>query len=331
MNELESLKVVSKELGVNPDLVQGAGGNTSIKIDNTLWVKASGKCLAKAVDEDIFVKVNLEKLKEDFTNNSLQKITEYVLGENTLRPSIETTFHAMLNKRVVLHVHSINILTIAVKKNGKEEAKNLLGSLNFAWVPYVKPGETLTSEILKNISEETDIIILENHGLIVLGETVDEAYNRLKLVEQKCFQQKRASNQINENTELENFRNPKYKITNSLAFDPLSYELCSLGNFYPDQSVFLGPEILMVANFNEANIKIDEYKEKWQDSPKVIVVKDKCVLVGDDLSEGGEQVLYCHANLMLGLKSASNVNTLSEEQVMELLDWDAEKYRQNLK
>lgn len=38
----QDLKELSVFLGSNLDWVQGAGGNTSVKDDGTLWVKASG-------------------------------------------------------------------------------------------------------------------------------------------------------------------------------------------------------------------------------------------------------------------------------------------------
>ena len=38
----------SKEIGMDPSMVQAAGGNTSLKQGNTMWVKASGKWLLDA-------------------------------------------------------------------------------------------------------------------------------------------------------------------------------------------------------------------------------------------------------------------------------------------
>ena len=46
--ELKKLSNVSEYLGKNLDLIQGAGGNTSVKINDVLWVKASGYWLSDA-------------------------------------------------------------------------------------------------------------------------------------------------------------------------------------------------------------------------------------------------------------------------------------------
>jgi rhamnose utilization protein RhaD (predicted bifunctional aldolase and dehydrogenase) len=49
---LQELVRLSARLGADPRLIQGAGGNTSIKTGNTLWVKASGKWLAAQARAD---------------------------------------------------------------------------------------------------------------------------------------------------------------------------------------------------------------------------------------------------------------------------------------
>ena len=43
MDDLAALARVSAELGRNRLLIQAAGGNTSVKADGVLWVKASGR------------------------------------------------------------------------------------------------------------------------------------------------------------------------------------------------------------------------------------------------------------------------------------------------
>ena len=45
---------VSARIGQDIDLVQGAGGNSSAKEGEVLWVKASGTWLAAARDQPIF-------------------------------------------------------------------------------------------------------------------------------------------------------------------------------------------------------------------------------------------------------------------------------------
>ena len=64
------LKLVdhSQKIGNDLTLVQGAGGNTSFKNEEFLWVKASGTKLSHAKNKDIFVKLEqpAEAQMEDF-------------------------------------------------------------------------------------------------------------------------------------------------------------------------------------------------------------------------------------------------------------------------
>ena len=53
----ESFLSASAELGSNFNLIQGAGGNTSYKDGNSLFIKASGYKLKDSLNKDIFVEV----------------------------------------------------------------------------------------------------------------------------------------------------------------------------------------------------------------------------------------------------------------------------------
>ena len=53
---------ISKKLGDSFDFVQGAGGNTSVKLPSTMLVKASGKELKHSGSKNIFVEVDSSKL-----------------------------------------------------------------------------------------------------------------------------------------------------------------------------------------------------------------------------------------------------------------------------
>jgi rhamnose utilization protein RhaD (predicted bifunctional aldolase and dehydrogenase) len=66
-------------LGSDPRLVQAGSGNTSVKIDGVLWIKASGKWLAHATREEIFVPVDLVEIKP-----CIQRKTDFVAQYTSL-------------------------------------------------------------------------------------------------------------------------------------------------------------------------------------------------------------------------------------------------------
>jgi rhamnose utilization protein RhaD (predicted bifunctional aldolase and dehydrogenase) len=106
--ELVSLRDLSARVGSDPLLVQASNGNTSIKLDGTLWIKASGKWLARATEEDMFVALELAEVKESIRNDT--EIASRNSRKGSKSPSIETPMHAVLRHRVVIHVHSINAI-----------------------------------------------------------------------------------------------------------------------------------------------------------------------------------------------------------------------------
>lgn len=57
--ELSAVRTLSRRIGTDLSLVQGSGGNTSIKDGNVLWVKASGTWLSEAEEKNILVPINL--------------------------------------------------------------------------------------------------------------------------------------------------------------------------------------------------------------------------------------------------------------------------------
>ena len=120
MPDLTPLRQLSSRIGHNLNLVQAGGGNTSIKHDGCLWVKASGKWLIHAMEEEIFLPVPLADILNCLTENR-EHVQEYVTSSGaTLRPSVETSMHAVLPHRVVVHVHSVNTIAWAVRTGARE-------------------------------------------------------------------------------------------------------------------------------------------------------------------------------------------------------------------
>lgn len=58
-SEYDALRALSARVGADPLLVQAAGGNTSIKGDGVMWIKASGTWLRDATAREIMVPVRI--------------------------------------------------------------------------------------------------------------------------------------------------------------------------------------------------------------------------------------------------------------------------------
>jgi rhamnose utilization protein RhaD (predicted bifunctional aldolase and dehydrogenase) len=67
-DDFRALRELSAALGADPLRTQGAGGNTSIKQDGVMWIKASGTWLADALAQDIMTPVRLDPLRKAIAN-----------------------------------------------------------------------------------------------------------------------------------------------------------------------------------------------------------------------------------------------------------------------
>ncbi len=59
----DAFLAVSARIGGDIGLIQGAGGNTSLKDDGVLWIKASGRWLVEVEARPIMVPVDLAALR----------------------------------------------------------------------------------------------------------------------------------------------------------------------------------------------------------------------------------------------------------------------------
>src|SRR5437879_492308 len=92
---LTALCQLSARIGNNLDQVQAGGGKTSLKDNGNLWVKASGKWLARAMQEEMFLPVPQAAILDCIERNR-ELVQEYETPSGVgLRPSVETAMHAV--------------------------------------------------------------------------------------------------------------------------------------------------------------------------------------------------------------------------------------------
>jgi rhamnose utilization protein RhaD (predicted bifunctional aldolase and dehydrogenase) len=57
--ELQLLRQLAARVGSDPLLTQASTGNCSMKLDDVLWIKASGKWMADALCDDVLIPLDL--------------------------------------------------------------------------------------------------------------------------------------------------------------------------------------------------------------------------------------------------------------------------------
>lgn len=309
-----AFRALSARLGQDPLQVQGPGGNTSIKDGGVMWIKASGTELANAETQDIFVAVDRNAAVDEAHGAGDGSCKATVLDpEQTLRPSIETTFHAVLDWPVVVHTHSVATIVHAISPEGRTAAADLLAGLPAVSVPYRKPGLPLTQEILRHLKSDSQVIVLENHGLICCGRSVQETSDIIEEVESRLRLPARDLAGEVASKAPEGF-DWATGVT-GLATDPRCFKLASAGSYYPDHVVFLGPTLPV----GDAD----------PDRPARLI-EGTGVLVRSDATSSQRAMLQCLADVLARLLDDWRAEPIGAAAEAELLNWDAEKYRQAL-
>ena len=154
-----------------------SGGNISIMEENgDMWITPSG------IDKGNLKPSDIMCVKADGT----------IIGPH--KPSSEYPFHRALyrirpNLHSVIHAHPPGLVTFSIvhqipDTNILPQAKSVCGPIGFA--PYDVPGsealgEKIAAEFEKNPNYKA--VIMENHGVVLMGKDIADAYQRFETLE----------------------------------------------------------------------------------------------------------------------------------------------------
>jgi rhamnose utilization protein RhaD (predicted bifunctional aldolase and dehydrogenase) len=186
LNDLELRVYTSRLLGNDDSLVLHGGGNTSVKINDILYVKGSGWDLGD-IEKEGFAPVKTIKLinlleNERLSDSDMVKYQREALVDKTApNPSIEAILHALIPYKFVDHTHADAIVTISNSNKGEELIADIYQ--DYLIIPYIMPG-FLLSKMVYNITDGIDWdsikgIILHNHGIFTFANSAKESYNNM--------------------------------------------------------------------------------------------------------------------------------------------------------
>ncbi|MBV9228023.1 MAG: bifunctional aldolase/short-chain dehydrogenase [Chloroflexi bacterium] len=189
---LDELVYRSHLLGADRAVANWGGGNTSTKTTahdfrgrpiEVMWVKGSGSDLA-TMQARHFTGLKLEDVRplierpEMSDEDMVVYLGHCMIDAKHPRPSIETLLHAFLPFKHVDHTHPDAIISLCCTENGRQIAEEIYGN-RFVWVPYVRPGFTLSKMIAEGVKNNphAELVLMEKHGLVTWGETSEECYH----------------------------------------------------------------------------------------------------------------------------------------------------------
>jgi rhamnose utilization protein RhaD (predicted bifunctional aldolase and dehydrogenase) len=324
--EITPLRELSARIGSDPLLTQGSTGNSSMKLDGVLWIKASGKWMADATHEDILIPLDLAQVRECVK----QKIDP---AERYASASIETAMHAVLPHHVVLHVHCVNTIAWAVRQDARVQLEHQLDGLPWQWISYVPSGLPLAREIEKvlSVSADTDLLVLGNHGLVIGGDDCSAVEDLLSEVERRlaiCPRQAHPADYaaLAEIADGSAWDLPDDDKVHALGTDAISREILSGGLLYPCQAIFSNsnPPALFRSIGPDPR---DEWESRYGTRPFLII--EGCgVIVGKTMTPTERKVISGLAQVVQRISSSAALRYLTEVEVANSSSIIVSRYRE---
>jgi rhamnulose-1-phosphate aldolase/alcohol dehydrogenase len=190
---LGQVLLASHLLGADRAVANFGGGNTSAKGRATdhvgrevdvMWVKGSGSDLATMTAQD-FTPLRLQEMLPLFERSEMSDedmvahLARCQTDPAAPRSSIETLLHAFVPAPHVHHTHPDGINVMAGAADGERLIAECFGD-EAAWIPYIRPGFTLARQVGQAVRENPalKLVVLAKHGLVVWGDTAEQAYRR---------------------------------------------------------------------------------------------------------------------------------------------------------
>lgn len=317
--EFEEFIQLCGDIGAHSDLVQGGGGNISVKIEDEMLIKPSGSTffdlyLGKISPSNLDWKL----IKEDlFKGKKLESWDKYTFDWGTPRASLEFGFHS-LTKKYTVHIHPM--AAIAAMETCPEKIKKLWPDAPI--IDYVKPGEDLAAKLAPYCDIETkvlpELVFLKNHGVIISGDDSSEVRAAALHISKHCeemigltsYKVQYEIDEIVDKVFYESEKRPYIKWHD--GFIPFS-------NSCPDFIVYMGP-----APFRYKYDSVIHYQEYYGTLPTIIYGEYGTYIAGKDFQKCCEIEEIIRANNYVNL---FNTKSLTQDEIGELLNWDAEKYR----
>jgi len=373
MEGLENLIKISQFYGKNPEMVIAGGGNTSYKNDENIWVKASGHALA-TITEDGFAKLDRKKLglisEKTYSADPFERERQIKddLMEATItkdrRPSVETSMHDAIEYAYVVHLHPTKVNGLMCGNEVEKYLGELFGN-QMVYIPYIDPGYVLFKEVETQLSKfkaekgkAAQIIFLQNHGIFVAADSIDEIetiYNEVfaklngALKEELSEETLPIRDDIAEfvpairmmvsEEEIKTLKLRNNAVIAQFAKDAQAFEKVARP-FTPDLIVYCKSKYVFIENTENVEELLKEAKEKIAAfistngfAPKVILLKGIGLLAVGDHAAQCDTILDVFEDAMkisAYSESFGGQHFMTPEQIAFIDTWEVENYRRKI-
>ena len=242
--------------------------------------------------------------------------------------------HGLLPHKVVVHLHAVEILAHLVRADYLATFKKLIGgTISWCAIDYFKPGAHLAAAVSAGLLQQSDteVVFLQNHGVVVGGSCIAD----IEIIMQKLMTL--LKNNINP-LSVDRFANSSalllqtqnYFLCNDPEVNQLATNKCLSSRLerewvlYPDHAVFLGGQAAIL----ERTLNTVNMDTIFDNKPPFIFYIGSGVFVSKSATSAQKVQLRCYYDVLIRQPANVKLIVLAENSISELLDWDAEKYRQ---
>ena len=365
MQGIKDLIEISQFYGKNKDYVIAGGGNTSFKNEEFLWIKASGIALS-TIDENGFVRMSRERLKviseREYSTNSDERESQVkedlaaaIDSKDGLRPSVETSMHDVIDYPFVIHTHPTVVNALTCSNNSRELSFKILGD-DILFIEYTDPGYILFKKVADEIAAFKQakgfvplVIVLENHGIFVSGNTTGEVKELYALIEQKILdyvQLELPDETMNSFTIDSQLFSDIYKedgksvktytgsIIDDFVKDETSFAEIATA-FTPDHIVYCKSRYMFLDIIDTRTLpkQISDFESKNGYKPRIIGLKGKGLVIVADSDKSANTIIELIMNMMKISWLASKLEgskPMTNDQIAFIENWEVENYRKKM-
>ncbi len=156
--------------------VWGQAGNISCRVnEETILISASGTTLGELTDTDF----STVSLQGDFSGKKPSKELPLHLSVYKNRPDVGAVIHA-----TPFYATLVACSKLELKTNLFVESMYYMEHIKR--IPFENPGSPTLKKAVEKCAGQTNIILMENHGVLVYDTNIKEALTALEILEATC-------------------------------------------------------------------------------------------------------------------------------------------------
>ena len=334
VEEIQMLRELTQRVGSNPLLAQASTGNTSIKLDGVLWIKASGRWMADARLNEILIPLDLADVHQ-----CLQRDLDP--ADRFPGASLETAMHAILPHPVVIHVHCVNTIAWAVRSDACAQLQQRLEGLPWRWIPYVESGLPLARAVCNSLRADdthddtnfdAGIFVLGNHGLVIAAESCRAAEHLLSEVGRRLAISPRQAHPADYTVLAEASAGTQWDVPDddaihALATDPASRAILAGGLLYPCQAIFSNSSTPAWFRSIPCADSPDQSASRYCNRP-LLLIEGRGVLLSRSMTAAECAMISGLAQVVQRIPASAPIRYLTEAEIANSSSAVAYRYRE---